>query len=135
MLLLLLNCLTKREIGRKTDSYYGATRIEVTHNYKLLLLKNYVPGGQISHVYNPSFSIGAAPTYTLTVTVFDGTSPGNDTKVLTVTTLTTTTPHLPNYNPPYFLPDFYSMELPVDTPPGEYVGPIFAYDDDEGRHS
>ena len=92
-----------------------------------------VAAGRISHVYNPSFSIGAAPIYTLTVTAFDGSLSGNDSKVLTVTTLATTTPHPPNYNAPYFLPAFYNMELPIETPPGEYVGPIFAYDDDEGK--
>ena len=66
------------------------------------------------------------------MTAIDGISSAADIKVLTVTTLATTTVHPPNNNPPYFLPAFYNIELPVETPPGEYVGAIFAYDDNDG---
>ena len=93
--------------------------------------------GEISQVYNPGFSNSARPTYTLTVVAIDGISTGNDTQYLTVTvTVTTTVPattvitDTPNDSPPYFLPAFYNFELPVETPPGQYVGFIFAYDDD-----
>ena len=81
--------------------------------------------GEISHVHNPSFSNSARPTYTLTVVAIDGISTGNDTQYLTVRV---TIP--PNDSPPYFVPAFYNLELPVETPPGECVGLIFAFDDD-----
>ena len=97
----------------------------LSHIHRILSLF-YFSDGEIYHADQPELSAEDDPVHRLNVTASDGILL-SEAHILTVRITEST-----NRNIPYFNPDFYNMEVPSNLAVGDYVGPTYAYDDDEG---